>query len=961
MPVAPSESGNSLVVVIGTTPHDPGMLLGRDAELERCGGFLERVRGGASAALVIVGNPGAGKTALLDHLITVASAPGGFTVLQARCLEAESEISYSGLADVTRPLRGLIDALPRVQARALQAALALGPSAAPIAGPAGGEQRFAVAIATLTLLAAAAEAGPVVVAVDDAHWLDSASAEALVFTARRLGTEGVGMVFTARRTEPWPAHFEALSTMGLEGLDAAAAAALVTRVRARPVPAEVTMRLRAATGGNPLALATLAVALDEAQLLGKAPIPDPLPVDATIRRGFVRRMTGLPPACRDALLVAAAADAPQLDAVAVALGESGLSVADLEAAESRGLIAIRPGGGELAFDHPLLRSAIYHDASPPARRAAHAALARALAAAPERRAWHLALAAAGPDESVAADLADAARQAQRRGGHGGASRALELAARLSPSTDRRAIRLFEAAQAAAFAGQATRVNDLLDAGLAAGPDAVLRARMQHMRGRVAMFSASPLRAGHLLLAEADRVEGVDAALAAEMRIDTAPAMSLSGRVPEALTVAIDAYRRAQGLDDDLAARAGLLLGMARILAGDPQSDRPLFEASLARLAGRPLAADSALDLLVYLSAAAQALSWVGELDRAAHLIAELRERTRDALLPGLLSYVMGMSSEIELRRGRLAAAHAAAAESVQLAADTGAGTQRAFALARLGTAAAAMGLAEECRTSVALALAVGEEADMWGIPVRGYAALGLLALGAGDPGEAGRALDQAEHAAERGGLGHPGVIAYAGDHVEALVRVGRRPEAERALGRLEAQARISQGTWEVGVAARCHGLLAPAVAADGHFAQALALLEPVSAFEAARTRLCWGESLRRRRQRGQARKLLDQALDTFAKLGAVTWAGQAEIELEASGAVVHRTIPAPASQLTPREFQICALVAQGATNPEIAAKLFLSRKTIEAHLGHIFAKLGVRSRTELTRLIIQNGLSEGAA
>ena len=419
------------------------MLLGRDAELERFGGFLERVRGGASVALVILGDPGAGKTALLDHLITTASEFGGFALVQACCLEAESEIPYSGLADVTRPLRGLIDVLPRAQARALQAALVLGPSAAPGPGPAGGDQRFAVAIATLTLLAAAAETGPVIVTVDDAHWLDSASAEALVFTARRLGTEGVGMVFTLRCTEPWPAHFEALPAMGLEGLDADAAAALVIRPRARPVPAEVTMRLWAAAGGNPLALTSLAATLDEAQLLGKAQIPDPLPVGATIGRGFVRRMAGLPQACRDALLVAAAADAPQMDAVAAALGESGLSVADLEAAESRGLIGIRPGGGELAFDHPLLRSAIYHEASPSS----------------------------------------------------------------------------------------------------------------------------------------------------------------------------------------------------------------LFETSLARLAGQPLSADSALDLLLYLSAAAQTLSWVGELDRAAHLIAELRERTRDALLPGLLSYVLGMSSEIELRRG----------------------------------------------------------------------------------------------------------------------------------------------------------------------------------------------------------------------------------------------------------------------------------------------------------------------
>jgi DNA-binding CsgD family transcriptional regulator/tetratricopeptide (TPR) repeat protein len=930
-------------------------MLGRDAELERIDSFLDHVRGGSSVAQVIVGDPGAGKTALLDHLITRAGALGGSTVLHARCLEAESEISYSGLADVIRPLHRLIGLLPPAQAAALQAALALGPGA----GLAGGDQRFAVAIATLTLLAAAAETNPLVVTVDDAHWLDSASAEALVFTARRLGNEGVGMVFTLRRTEPWPAHFEALPAMVLEGLDAAAAAALVTRVRARHIATEVTIRLWAATGGNPMALTSLAATLDEAQLLGKTHIPDPLPVTATIMRGFVRRMAGLPEACRDALVVAAASDTPQLDAVAAALDASGLSIADLEAAETRGLISIRPGEGEITFDHPLLRSAVYHDASPPSRRAAHAALARALAAEPERRAWHLALAATGPDESVATDLADAARQAQRRGGHAGASRALELAARLSPAADRRAVRFFEAAQAAALAGQATRVNDLLDAGIAAGPGQGLRARIQNLRGRVATFSASPLRAGRLLLAEAGRVEAVDAALAAEMRVGAAPAISLSGRVREARSVAADAHRTAAGLGDaDLTARAGLSLSMARILTGDPQHDRTLFEASLARLEGLQPSADSELDLLFYLSAAAQVLCWLGEFDRAARLVGELRERTRDALLPGLLSYVLGMSSELELRRGRLAAAHAAAADSVQLAADTGAGTQHAFALARLGTAAAAMGLAEECRTSVAQALAVSEEADLWSVPVQAHAALGLLALGDGEPGEAARALDEAERAAERSGLGHPGVVADAGDRVEALARAGRHAEAERALSRLEAQTQISHGTWELGVTERCHGLLSPAAAVDGHFTRALTLLEPVSAFEAARTRLSWGVSLRRRRRRGQARQLLDNAFETFARLGAASWARQAEIELEASGAAVRRAIPTPASQLTAREFQICALVAEGATNPEIAAKLFLSRKTVEAHLGRIFAKLGVRSRTELTRLIVQNGLGD---
>ena len=929
------------------------MLFGREPELERFEDFLKRVRSGAGVALVIMGDPGTGKTALLNHLITMAGELGGFTILQARCLEAESEIPYAGLADVARPLRGLIGSLPSVQARALRAALALGTPPRD-----AGDQRFAVAIATLTLLAAAAEAGPVLVTVDDAHWLDSASAEALVFTARRLGTEGVGMVFSLRRTEPWPAQFDALPAIGLDGLGPDAAAALVSWISTRAIPADVTKQLWAATGGNPLALTSLAATLDADQLLGRTQVPDPLPVDATIRRGFVRRMAGLSPGCRDALLIAAAADVPRLDTVTAALNESGLGAADLEPAESRGLVSISPARGELAFDHPLLRAAVYHDADPSARRAAHAALASALAATPERRAWHLALAAAGPDESVAAGLAEAAYQARRRGGHGAAARALELAAQLSPAADQRAVRLFEAAQAAALGGQGMRVDDLLDAGLAAGPDSALRARMQNLRGCVGIFSVSPLRGGRLLLTEAGRVKAVDAALAAEMRIEAVSAISLSGRVREALTVAIDAHREALGFGDDLAARAGLLLAKTRILTGDPNPGRPLFEASLARLASRPLSTESALGLFFYLPGAAQSLSWVGELDRAARLIAELCEWARDTLLPGLLSYVLGVSSEIELRRGRLAAAHAAAAESVQLAADTGAGTQHALALARLGLAAAAMGLGDECRTSVAEALAAGQRADMWSVPVYGYAALGLLALGAGDPDDASSVLGQAERAADRAGLGHPAVVPFRGDHVEALTRAARRGEAERALGGLQGQAELSQGSWELGVVARCHGLLASGEAADEYFTRALELLGPVSGFEAARTRLCWGESLRRRRRRGQARTLLGQAHEAFAQLGATTWARQAEIELEASGAAIRPAVATPASQLTPREFQICALVAHGASNPEIAAKLFLSRKTIEAHLGRVFAKLGVRSRTELTRLVIQNGLTD---
>ena len=259
--------------------------------------------------------------------------------------------------------------------------------------------------------------------------------------------------------------------------------------------------------------------------------------------------------------------------------------------------------------------------------------------------------------------------------------------------------------------------------------------------------------------------------------------------------------------------------MTRILAGDPQSDRHCSRPAWPGLpTGR---CQPILRWACSCTCPARPRPWPGSANSTVPRtsVAELREWSRDALFPGLLSYVLGISSEIELRRGRLAAARAAAAESVQLAADTGAGTQHAFALARLGAAAAAMGLDDECRASVTRALAVGEKTDMWSIPVYGHAALGLLALGAGDPGEAAHALDRADRAAKQSGLGHPGVVPYTGDHVEALARAGQHPEAEQALDRLQACARITQGSWELGVKARCHGLLATATTADGHFTQ----------------------------------------------------------------------------------------------------------------------------------------------
>jgi DNA-binding CsgD family transcriptional regulator len=903
------------------------MLLGRDAERARLNGLLERARGGASAALVIRGEPGIGKSALLEDAVAAAD---GMTVLRARGVESESELSFAGLADLLGPVVSELGSLPPPQRVALAGALALGP---PVPG-----DRFTLYAAALSLLATVAERAPVLVAVDDAPWLDAPSREALVFVARRLQEEGVVLLLAARSGEPVGSEPAGVAELVLDGLDAGASAALLEQAGA--IAPEVAGRLFDATGGNPLALLELSRLLNDAQRSGAEPIEEPVPVGAGIERAFSHRIDALPAASRQALAMAAASESGALDELAAA----GLDLNALEPAEAAGLIAV--ADGRLTFRHSLLRSVAYRAVPAPEQRAAHRAIAAALEG--ERRAWHLAAAAVAPDEEVAAALAEAAGAARARGGPAAAMRAAERAARLTPEPRQRAGRLLEAAGDCARVGRPDRAQELLAEALELAEEPRLRADVQHMRALIEARSGAAAAAAELLGEEAARVEAIDPVRAATMTMAAVQPLFEAGENATGLATA----QRGQALAERAELPpmpAGLPLAMALLLCNERPAAQPMLHGAVDWLdhAEDPWALGPVLIFGI-----GQAFMWMEDHDRSRRLLESGIAQSRAWSAPGLMPYGLLCLCELEFRSGRWAHAYAAGTEAVRLAEETGQLNDKGYSLAVLARVEAALGHEKECRAHMAGSL---EIVDLLGAEiVRGYVAstLGLLELGHGRSEEAAVALEGLAGFLGERPAGDPAVMQWPPDLVEAHVRLGRREDAEAVLAPFERAARHSGSRWASAAAARCRGLLAPDDAFDEPFREALE--HRAMPFETARTQLVLGERLRRAGRRVEARGELRDALATFERLGAQPWAERARTELRASGERVRRGSPTAAEQLTPQELQVALEVARGSTNREAAAALFLSPKTIEFHLRNIYRKLGIRSRTELVRLVLSD-------
>jgi DNA-binding CsgD family transcriptional regulator len=889
------------------------MLLGREAECARIDALLDAARGGASAALMIRGDPGIGKSALLQAAVRRAD---GMRVVRARGVESESELTFAGLADLLAPLLDRLDGLPPAQSAALAGALALGPPAAP--------DRFAVYAATLSLLA---DCAPLLAIVDDAAWIDPATREALLFVARRLQQEGIVVLFAARTA------IADLPELVLGGLDREAATALL---RAAP---EVAARLVEATGGNPLALLELSALLTEAQRAGREPIEDPPPVGSNVERAFSRELDALPEPTRRALLVAAACESGAGADIVAALEQLALGPEALEPAERAGVIAF--DGAQVQFRHPLLRSVAYRALAAPERRAAHRALAQALGG--ERRAWHLAAAAVAPDEAVAAELQEAAAAARRRGGPAAAVRAAERAAALTPDPERRARRLLEAAEDHARIGPPERADALLDAALEHAVEPLLRADLMHLRGRLAARTGATADAADLLVAEASKVAARDAVRAATMMLSAVQPCFQAGLNATGLDIAerANVLAGAAGLPP---MPGGIPLGMARLLTGDRERAEPLLvqAAEWLEQAEDPWALGPVLAFGV-----GQAFCWLEDYDRARGLLQGGIEQARAWSAPALLPYGLLSLSELEFRTGAWASAYAAAGEAADLARETGQFSDEGYALAHLARVQAALGREGACRACAARSL---ERIEQGGAEINRTlvgSVLGFLELGLGRAEAALGPLEEVATFLDALPPGDPNALQWAPDLVEAYVRVGR---AEDAAGTLARQLAHGRGGWARATGERCHGLLAADEEFDLPFRRALELHD--TPFETARTELCYGERLRRAGRRTEARAQLHAALERFDRLGAKPWAERARTELRASGAHVRRGAPGATEQLTPQELQVALTVARGATNREAAAALFLSPKTIEFHLRNIYRKLGVRSRTELVARLL---------
>ena len=915
------------------------MLLGRERERAMIDALLLEARTGISGTLVILGEAGIGKSALIDE---TADAASDMLVLRSRGLESESELPFSALADLVHPLLDRLSVIPFPQRDALSAALALEASTGPV-------DRFAVNAGTLSLLAtAAAEGGPLLAIVDDAQWIDTGSAEAIWFAARRLEQDATALLVAIREGEGRAIDTDGFPTLRLEGLDRAAARALLAS--AGHLTADVQERIMDLAQGNPLALLELQSQLSDTERSGDAPLSDPLPPSPHLVEVFRRRMEASDPATRRALLVAAASSG-DIGVVLTAMKTAGLPATALEAAEDQGLIEV--SAGHLSFRHPLLRSTIYHAASAPDRRAAHQALAESFVEDEEERAWHLAAAAVVPNEAAAAALERAGESARRRGAPAVAAHTFALAAHLSPDPSDRSARVIAAATAGQLAGRPAAAIRLLDEAYEQERDPLRRTQIGHLRARVSMWLGRPLDAYTAMVAEGRAQIPLDPVMASLTLSEACLPCFTAGRYEDALATAREAFAVAVPLGGPPALIATLALAGALELTGDEVEADGLFGHC------RPLV-EQASDLasIERVHTLARALMYRDDFVGARSLLHPLIAEARRVSAVGLLPFPLTSLAELDFRTGHWRLAYAEATEAVELAHETGQAMD--IGLLTLALIEAGLDRADDCRTHVVegrrLMFATGNEGL---IPWAGKA-IGLLDLGHGMADEAAVELEAVAVFCSDRGLRAVGAAQWEGDLVEALILTGRTEEATRRLDAFRDRASGSAHPGAQAVASRCSAMIAAPKAWEDHFREAIGFHDRSGVpFERARTLLAFGERMRREHRRREGEQPLREALAIFDMLGAVAWAHRTREELRAAGS---RMVPAPAPgglrELTPQELQIGLLVADGATNHEVAAALFLSEKTVEMHLTNAYRKLAVRSRTELARLVLTRDPTE---
>jgi DNA-binding CsgD family transcriptional regulator len=898
------------------------VLVGRRSECGTLDRLLEGARAGQSGALVLRGEPGVGKTALLEYAIGSAA---DFRVVRVVGVESEMELAYAALQQVCAPWLDRLERLPAPQRDALGTAFGLSAGTTP--------DRFLVSLAVLSLLSEAAETQPLVCLIDDAQWLDGASAKAFAFVARRLLAESVAVVFATREPIEELGGLRELVVGGLRDDDARALLASAVR---GPLDERVRDRIIAETRGNPLALLELPHGLASAELAGGFVQPGAL--RQRIEESFVRRLEALPEEARLLLLVASAEPVGDPALLWRAARELQTAPEALEPAVTAGLVDV---DSRVRFRHPLVRSAVYGDASPDDRRDVHAALARATdpAVDPDRRAWHRAQAIAGTDEAVAADLEQSAGRAQGRGGVAAAAAFLERAVGLTADPARRAQRALAAAQAKHLAGAPEAALELLATAREGPLDELGLARMDTLRAHVAFASSHGSSAAPLLLAAARRLEPLDDGLARETYLQAISAAMFAGRLAGVVGAAevAQAARRLPPASRRSSRGDLLLEGLTVLFTDGYEVATPLQQRALRAFRDDDLTVEEGLRWL-WLASAVAADVW--DYESWSVLSARYEQMARASGALSELPLALNTRAAAQLFAGELDAVASVLQElnAVQQATRMNLAPYGALALA------AWRGREPEARDLIEAAMGdvvsrgegVGVTNTQW--------SKALLLNGLGRFPEAVVAARQAVEQPHELALANWGLSEL----VEAAARSGQPELAAGAFARLEVMTNAAGTDWALGVEARSRALLNEGEAAERLYREAIDRLSRTRVrAELGRAHLLFGEWLRRERRRVDARDQLRTAQEMFAGMGAEAFAERAERELLATGERARKRTVETREDLTAQEAQIARLARDGQSNPEIGARLFISPKTVEYHLHKVFAKLQIGSRMEL--------------
>jgi DNA-binding CsgD family transcriptional regulator len=901
------------------------VLRGRRSERGVLDRLAAAVRGGQSRVLVLYGEPGVGKTVLLDYL---GSQAKDCQVVRAAGVQSEMELPFAGLHQLCAPMLDRLERLPEPQQEALRTAF--GMSAGPV------PDRFLVGLAVLGLLTAGER--PLVCVIDDQQWLDRASAQAFGFVARRLGADPVGLVFGTRVPGPELAGVPELPVAGLRDDDARA---LLRSVLPGPLDMRVRDQIVAEAGGNPLALLELPRGLAAGQLAGGFGLPGAVSVAGRIEESFRRQLDALPPPTRRLLLLAAADPSGDPALAWRAAGRLGIPFQAGAPAAEAGLADF---GTRVRFRHPLLRSAAYRSATAEDRRAVHLALAEATdpLADPDRRAWHRAQAAPGPDEEVAAELERSAGRALSRGGLAAAAAFLERAVRLTVDPVRRVERTLAAAQVSLEAGEFGQALGLLvtaEDGLAGPLDEFASARVDLLRGQVMFASGLGGDAPPRLLKAAKRLEPLDPDLARETYLTAWMAAMFAGRLAGAGDL-LEVSRAARSLPApaEPPRPVDLVLdGLALLVTDGPRAAAPTLRQAVTGYVGADIAVADELRWGWLAQAAASALwdddAWRAMLTRQVRLAREAGALDQLPVLLGALGTALVWSGDFTE-----AAALVTETDAVCAATGTRSAPFTAMMLAAFrGEAAEAAPLVE---ATVADATAAGQ-----GIAAA-YARWVAAILGNG-LGRYAEAQAAAAQAAEDTSTVFISMWALP-ELIEAAVRSGDDDAAHTALARLTEFTQAGLTDFGLGIEARSRALLSAGKAAEACYQEAVARLGRTRLrTELGRAHLLYGEWLRRENRRTEAREQLRTAHELLSAIGAAAFAERAQRELAATGETVRKRTAASPSELTAQEASIARLAVEGRTNPEIGAQLFLSARTVEWHLRKIFAKLGIASRREL--------------